>query len=77
MRVRHRRQVEAQAGEHAFHRAAELLRVLQGAGAVEGQAQVTADAETFQRRIAQYFHQVFRQLGDALGLGGVVRVNLQ
>ncbi|MNF91220.1 hypothetical protein D3C84_738140 [compost metagenome] len=75
--VRHRRQVEAQAGEHAFHGTAELLRVLQGAGAMEGQAQVATAAEAVQRRIAQHLHQVPGQLADPHGLGGVARIVLE
>ena len=41
------REVEAQTGQNRFHRTAQFLRVLQGAGAVEGQALGAVDTELF------------------------------
>ncbi|MNG03499.1 hypothetical protein D3C84_865840 [compost metagenome] len=74
MAVGHRCEVETEASKERFHRAAELLRVLQSAGAMEGQTLVTVDAECFQRFVAQHFHQVPGQRADPFCLLGVGRI---
>jgi len=67
-------QVKAQAGEDAFHRATEFLRMLQGAGAVHGQARGRVEIQGFEGFIAQYLDQITRESADALGFGGIIRV---
>ena len=74
MAVGHGAQVEAQLSEYAFNRAAEFLRVLQGAGAVERQSQIAAHAKCAQRLVAQHFHQVPGQRTDPGCFFGIGRV---
>ena len=74
MTVGHGREIEAEADQQRFHRATELLRVLQRARAMERQALVAVDAECFQRFIAQHFHQVSGQHADPFRLVGIGRV---
>ncbi|MDT4867467.1 hypothetical protein FQZ97_1023780 [compost metagenome] len=51
--------------------------MLQGAGAMEGQAQVATQAQAFQGRVAQHFHQVSGQFADPSSLVDVARVVLK
>src|SRR5690606_18923535 len=77
VRVRHGSELEAQAGQHVFDCATELLCVLQRAGAMEGHAPVGLDVELLEFGAAQDFYQVLGQVTDPRRLDGIGRVVLE
>src|SRR5690606_17529849 len=77
VRVRHGSELEAQAGQHVFDCATELLCVLQRAGAMEGHAPVGLDVELLEFSAAQDFYQVLGQVTDPRRLDGIGRVVLE
>ena len=74
MAVRHGSEAETEARQHAFNSAAELLCMLQGAGAMEGQALLGAYLQLLQCLALQHFDQVLGQGADPRRLGRVRRV---
>ena len=77
VRVGHAGEFEAQALEHVFDRTAELLCMLQGAGAVEGHAHGTFGLQLLKVCTAQYFYQVLGQGADPFGLARIARIVAQ
>src|SRR5690554_626086 len=75
--IGHRGESEAELDQYGLHCAVELLRVLQGAGAVESKPATSVDFEILQRLVAQYFDQILGQRADAFRLLGISRVILE